>query len=266
MNRSTDFSLPAVALSVLTGALAAAGSMEGSAREILLSGLLNTLLLTLLTALPASLRRRETAFRDAILMLLAVGLAAELLETILQAQKAAQQEFHSMALIGLLPLLLWAGWHIPPGSWNASARVLWWFVLLGGAVLLSGLLGQVHWPGLAAEEPSRFSHFRQSFFCAEFLLWPVLCPGEAPGKAICLPWAAFAVQAGTAVGMGLLFGGREYPAAELLRAWSIGAFSRADALLILIWLACAVYRVGFLSAALRICMETLSGPERKPVK
>ena len=46
-----------------------------------------------------------------------------------------------MAMIGLLPLLLWAGCRIPLSGWDAPARVLWWFVLLGGA-------GSV-WQGIA---------------------------------------------------------------------------------------------------------------------
>ena len=70
---------------------------------------------------------------------------AELFGTVVQAQNICQQEFRSMALIGLLPLLLWAGWCIPPSGWDAPARVLWWFVLLGGLVCLTGLPGR--WTG-----------------------------------------------------------------------------------------------------------------------
>ena len=263
MNRSAGFSRSAVALSVVTGALAAAGEMECSAREAILSGLGNALLLSLLTCLSVCIRDTEPFIRKTMLALLTLGLAAELAGTILQAQQAAQQEFRSMALVGLLPFLLLAGWCLPPESWNAPARVLWWFVLLGGAVLVTGLWGQVRWLGLAAESPSQLGGLCKSFFCAEFFLWPLLCPETIPGRAVCLPWLSYAVQAGTALGRGLLFGGQEYPAMELLRAWSIGAFSRIDALLILIWLACAVYRIGFLCAALRICLEMLSGTERK---
>ena len=114
-----------------------------------------------------------------------------------------------MALIGFLPLLLWAGWSLPPESWNAPARVLWWFALLGGVVLIGGLWGQMCWPGLAAEGPSQFSGFCKSFFCAEFFLWPLLCPDVVPGRAVCLPWLSYAVQAGAALGIGLLFDGRD---------------------------------------------------------
>ena len=135
--------------------------------------------------------------------------------------------------------------------------MLWWFVLIGGGVCIAGLAGQMQWPNLMAAEPAGGLHDPGSFFCAEFLLWPVLCPQGKPHAGACLPWAAFAVQAGAALSMSLVFGAQDYPAEELLRAWSIGAFSRLDALLILIWLACAVYRVGFLCAALRRCTELL---------
>lgn len=46
-------------------------------------------------------------------------------------------------------------------------------------------------------------------------------------------------------------GAADYPAQELLRAWSADVFSRMDALLLLIWLTCAIFRIGFLCAAVR---------------
>ena len=90
MSCSTGFSISAVALSVVTGALAAAGKTECSAREAILSGLGNTLLLSLLTCLSVCIREAEPFIRKAVLALLTLGLAAELAETILQAQQAAQ--------------------------------------------------------------------------------------------------------------------------------------------------------------------------------
>ena len=256
MNRSSGFSISTVALSVLTAALASVES-GGSARAVLLYGFLNAVLLTVLSTLSGLFWRSESPLCKSILAVLSLLLAAELIQTVLQAQHMAQQEFHSMALLGLLPLLLWAGWHIKPDGWNAPARVLWWFVLVGGAVCIAGLAGQMQWPNLLAAESAGGLHDPGSFFCTEFLLWPVLCPQEDPRRGACLPWAAFAVQSGAALSMSLVFGAQDYPAGELLRAWSIGAFSRMDALLILIWLTCAVYRVGFLCAALRRCVELL---------
>ena len=71
---------------------------------------------------------------------------AELFGTVMQAQNICQQEFRSMALIGLLPLFALGrvGVFRLPG-WDAPARVLWWFVLLGGLVCLTGLAGQMDW-------------------------------------------------------------------------------------------------------------------------
>ena len=51
--------------------------------------------------------------------------------------------------------------------------------------------------------------------------------------------------------MCLVFGATDYPEQELLRAWSADVFSRMDALLLLIWLTCAIFRTGFLCAAVR---------------
>jgi len=59
------------------------------------------------------------------------------------------------------------------------------------------------------------------------------------------------VQAAALLGSALLFGSGTYPRLELLRAWSGGSFSRMDALLLLIWLTCAIFRTGFLCAAVR---------------
>ena len=42
---------------------------------------------------------------------------------------------------------------------------------------------------------------------------------------------------------------------ELLRAWSGGSFSRMDALLLLLWLLCAVYRAAMLCAAIRLLWQ-----------
>ena len=66
-----------------------------------------------------------------------------------------------------------------------------------------------------------------------------------------LPWLTFLAQAGLTAGMCLVFGAADYPEQELLRAWSADVFSRMDALLLLIWLTCAIFRTGLLCAAVR---------------
>ena len=68
-------------------------------------------------------------------------------------------------------------------------------------------------------------------------------------------YGGFAVQAAALLGGALLFGSGAYPRLELLRAWSGGSFSRMDALLLLLWLLCAVYRAAMLCAAIRLLWQ-----------
>ena len=72
-----------------------------------------------------------------------------------------------------------------------------------------------------------------------------VCPphGLAAGMGLC------------GAGSALLFGSETYPRLELLRAWSSGSFSRMDALLLLLWLLCAVYRAAMLCAAIRLLWQ-----------
>ena len=263
MNQKTEFSISALALSVLTAALAGVGRAAGSARETVLSAFLQAVVLTVVILLAAGFWHTSNAPHRTAALALSLAFAAELVQAVAQAQRAAQQEFHSMALVGILPLLLWAGWTLSPGNWNAPARVLWWFVFLGVAVCLLGLAGQMHWLRLLAESSAQQP---EALLCAEYFAMPLLCPQEPPRRGLCLPWAAYGVQAGAALGMQLVFGGGAYPAQELLRAWSVGAFSRMDALLLLIWLSCAVYRICFLCAALRVCLRTAFGAGKELAK
>ena len=94
----------------------------------------------------------------------------------------------------------------------------------------------------------------QALVYAEYFFGPPQCAGKTPKHLLGLPWLAFAVQAAAWLGMGLVFGAGDYPQRELLRAWNAGVFSRLDALLLLVWLACAFYRIGFLCTALRTCL------------
>ena len=255
------FSLPAAALSILTAAVADAALPAGSVRAALLAGLLDATLLSALVWLIGAWQN----FHPAWVLACAAGLLAELLRTLLQAQAVCRQEFHSMALIGVLPLLLLAGWQVTPGQWNTAARVLWWLAAAGAAICLLGLADQMRWTRLIQADAGLPAVGTGSMLYAEYLVWPLLCPARKPGRAVCLPWLAFAVQAAVLLGMRLIFGAGEYPAAELLRAWSSGPFSRVDAVLFLIWLGCAFYRVGFLCAALRLCRDRLFR-ERKEVQ
>lgn len=78
-----------------------------------------------------------------------------------------------------------------------------------------------------------------------------VCPphGLAAGMGLCGAGCGFAGR------RFLLFGSGAYPRLELLRAWSSGSFSRMDALLLLLWLLCAVYRTAMLCAAIRLLWQ-----------
>lgn len=64
------------------------------------------------------------------------------------------------------------------------------------------------------------------------------------------------------LGLALLFGAPQaYPGYELLRAWSFGGISRFDAAFLLLWLAAAIFRFGFIVRVVRLLCERLAeGP------
>lgn len=64
------------------------------------------------------------------------------------------------------------------------------------------------------------------------------------------------------LGLAFLFGAPQaYPGYELLRAWSFGGISRFDAAFLLLWLAAAIFRFGFIVRAVRLLCERLAeGP------
>ena len=151
MSPKAGFSISALALSVLTAALANTDRTVGTARETVLSGLLQSMVLMVLIWLTAGIWNAGNARHRTAALAMSLAFLAELAQTVVQAQRVAQQEFHSMALVGILPLLLWAGWTLTPNNWNAPARTLWWFIFLGGIVCLAGLVGQMRWFRLLAE-------------------------------------------------------------------------------------------------------------------
>lgn len=251
--KDTQFcSLQAVGLSVATAA-AAETIVVGSVRAGLLQTFAGAAALCALAALAAlvwqSSRLPQTA-KTMLRLLLAVWLAAEVCRTVVQAQQVCTQAFSSMALLGLLPLLLWAGFRLAPQQWHSPAQVLWWFAVLGCAVCLLGLAHRMHWYRLL--EPGSMTLRWQVPVYAEYAALPLLCAPHDMRKGTRLPLLVFAVQGGAMLCQTLVFGSRDYPAAELLRAWRMQAFSRMDALLLLIWLTCAIFRICFLCTAIRL--------------
>ncbi len=251
--KDTKFcSLQAVSLSVATAA-AAETIAAGSVRAGLLQTFTGAAALCVLTALAALVwqsSRLPQTVKMLLRLLLTVWLAAEACCTFVQAQQVCTQAFSSMALLGLLPLLLWAGFRLASQQWNSPARVLWWFAVLGCAVCLLGLAHRMHWYRLL--EPGNMTLRWQVPVYAEYAALPLLCAPHDVRRGTHLPLLVFAVQGSAMLCRALVFGSRDYPAAELLRAWRMQAFSRMDALLLLIWLTCAIFRIGFLCTAIRL--------------
>ena len=154
MNKTQDkFSLPAVTLSIFAAAAAERLPVCSSSRALLWQEVLAAVLLMILSALVSRFWQsgppKPAAWAAAFC--LQVWLAAELAGTFWKALQVCREEFSSLALLGFLPLLLWAGWQMPARAWGAPAQVLWWFVAVGSAVCLMGLSRQMHWAGLFAQ-------------------------------------------------------------------------------------------------------------------
>ena len=247
------FTPAALTLSIVTAALADGIPQSVPVRRALWLGAVSTVCLCVLSALAAAaLQNKAPSFT--VRLALTAGLFMELVHTLAQAQGLCTAEFSSMALLGFLPLLLWAGWGVRPASWNASARVLWWFAAAGGVVCLLGLAGQLHWYRLFTPAQPTGANWNVPVY-AEYFAGALLCSERSARRTVWLPVWGFAVQAVALLGGALLFGGNAYPRLELLRAWSGGSFSRMDALLLLLWLLCAVYRVAMLCTAIRLLWQ-----------
>ena len=262
--------VPTLALSVVTAAAAEPLPTGCSARAAVWSALLGTAVLMVLAALTGHLVRNNppgSLPRRMLDAALCAGFAWELVQTVGQAQWVCAREFSSMALVGLLPLLLWVSSKMTPGGWDAPARVLWWGVFLCAVVYLLGMAGQMQWYPLAESTAmTGWSRWTLPFY-AEYFAVARLCPPRNAARAAGLPLAAFVVQMAAVLGRIMLFGAGEYPALELLRAWGMGMFSRLDALLLLLWLGCAVFRIGFLCTVVgRLWKQLLPGTRNGEVQ
>ena len=161
MNKTQDkFSLPAVTLSIFAAAAAERLPVCSSSRALLWQEVLAAVLLMILSALASRFWQsgppKPAAWAAAFC--LQVWLAVELAGTFWKALQVCREEFSSLALLGFLPLLLWAGWQMPARAWGAPAQVLWWFVAVGSAVCLLGLSRQMHWAGLFAQAAPQSMH------------------------------------------------------------------------------------------------------------
>lgn len=266
MNKTQDkFSLPAVTLSIFAAAAAERLPVCSSSRALLWQEVLAAVLLMILSALGSRFWQsgppKPAAWAAAFC--LQVWLAVELAGTFWKALQICREEFSSLALLGFLPLLLWVGWQMPARAWGAPAQVLWWFVAVGSAVCLLGLARQMHWARLFAQAAPQSTAFTVPVY-AEYFAVPLLC-GREKRRGVCLPILTALVQTAATLGMALVFG-RTYPARELLRAWSTGTFSRLDAALLLVWLTCAIFRIGVLCTTIRMLGQEYAIQKRKEVR
>ena len=203
------FTPAALTLSVVTAALADGIPQGVPVRRALWLGAVSTVCLCILSALAAAaLLDKAPSF--AVRLALTAGLFMELVHTLVQAQGLCAAEFSSMALLGFLPLLLWAGWGIRPASWNASARVLWWFAAVGGVICLLGLAGQLHWYRLFTPAQPTGTNWSVPVY-AEYFAGALLCSARSARRTVWLPVWGFAVQAAALLGGALLFGSGAYP-------------------------------------------------------
>lgn len=268
MIESKGISVSALGLGLACAAMAQNFASVGdtlSAREQILFGLPGAAALSAASLLFSGLAMRYRIFESGTALSRCANAAfllwfgAELVRTVLDAQSVCRQQFGSNALIGLLPLLvLLSGW-MENHAYNYTARILWWLLLAAGAVCVIGLAGQMHWQRLFGPETGSVwqTPLPQLALYPEYFSLAFLCTRGRERSGAFLPFWAFGIQAGYSLALELVLGlGRmrspDYTGLELLRAWGFGFFSRLDAVLILIWLAIALFRICFLCSCIQL--------------
>ena len=212
--RKLNFSGAAVSLSVLTTVMGQCILSDEaiSARTLLLQGLPMALALAVISRLLALAEVEQGTFSGntfcskLFCLLATVWFGAELAETLGQIQTLCWEQFSSMALVGILPLLLWAGWTLEPGVFSRSAGILWWAVVLAAAICFFSLSGQLHWENLFPE-PEMTGQMQLPIY-EEFFVLPLFfeTDGKKPQRHWVLPFAALLVQTLFAFGREAVFG------------------------------------------------------------
>ena len=192
--------------------------------------------------------------------------AAELISAVQDAQMVCWEQFSSMAVIGVLPLLLLGGWCLSLEVFSRAAKILWVLVIVVGIICVVGLAGQFHWQNLLENTSvsSRTVSRINIPIYAEYFSFLLVDSKETPSpNSYWMPWLplfAFLLEGSWRFGMGLLFGSAQnYPGYELLRAWTLGMFSRLDSLFLLVWLAVGLFRICLLVQILRVLAERFFG-------
>lgn len=241
-----------------------------SVRTLILCGFPAALALCVLSALFACETEERALFSGQsilcslgrIVFLIWFGL--ELLETFASAQTICWEQFGSMAMFSVIPLLLWAGWSLQDSVFDRAAIVLFWLMAGGFVLLLVGLNSQFAWQRLISVGENETP---QLPILAEYFALPLLCQPQQRSKAIWLPLEAFAVQAADVLFVSLLFGRSSLGGSvELLRAVTFGAFSRFDAVFLLLWLAGAFFRICVLTRTIKMLWRQCSRVIKEDVR
>ena len=235
-------------------------------KEQLAGGVPAALALGLALRLLAAAARRP-AVRLALQALLAAALPLAALAVLRQMAEVCRTQYGA-GMLWLLPAVLLLLGLRPDGGTlcRAAAAVL----LLGGvtAVLFfCGILPQMDWRRLCFAAPRArqvgAAALQSVPFAPELLAMAVHPPREKHWAAVPLGAAALPLLLSAAAE--LVFGWDEaegvYPAAETLRAWGLGLFSRADALVVLLWLVLAFYRLLLLRAVWAEAIAPFAGRE-----
>ena len=226
------FSEKTLILSVLTAEFARCVLQTGApvtARSLFFQGLPMALALVLITALTAGAEQRAGSFWYRLafpgsLRRLGLWFVWEAVETFRQAQELCWGNFSSMAMLGLLPLMLWAGWKLEPAVLVRCAPILWLAAALAGLLGLLGLNGQFHWESLMMQADAQTIILP---LYPEYFALPLFCPAKQVRCAVWLPVKAFILAGSFALCTELVFGaGNALPGIELLRAGRLGNISR----------------------------------------
>lgn len=164
---------------------------------------------------------------------------------------------YEVATVLRLVVLLWAGWKLEPSVLVRCAPILCWAAALAGLLCLLGLNGQFHWEKLML--PTEPVTLTLPLY-PEYFALPLFCPAKQVRGAVWLPVKAFILAGSFALCTELVFGaGNALPGIELLRAGRLGSISRFDALVLLVWLAAAMFRFCVLVQVVRQLAERLWG-------
>lgn len=272
------FSLSALGLGLVTATLSAcfySPAGEYTARSTILLGLISTLGLVIgsvcfyLLATKCQLFSGK-GFLSRLWSWIFLGwFGTELVRTASTAQTVCRENFNSNGLIAVLPLLLLVSWEMKASALDRSARAIWWLLAAGALVCLAGIGNQMHWQRLFTAEGTLVwsDGWPPVPIYPEYFALPLLCQQRKVRQGFLLPFWSYGVQAGYALVLQLVLGraaGSGYQGLELLRAWAMGYFSRLDALLLLLWLTAALWRICLLAYLLRTLWPACIGMKKNP--